>query len=111
LENKKKLRFENKLVSLVLSGKKYVTWRLFDDKNLQKGDNLELINSEISEKFSEAIIEEIREKKFKELNEEDFNGHEKFSSKEEMYKTYLGYYGEQFSPETIVKIIRFKLIK
>ena len=35
MENKKKLRFENKLVSLVLSGKKYVTWRLFDDKNLQ----------------------------------------------------------------------------
>ena len=111
MENKKKLRFENKLVYLVLSGEKYVTWRLFDDKNLQKGDNLELINSETSEKFSEAIIEEIREKQFLKLNEEDFNGHEKFSSKEEMHKTHKGYYGGQFSPETIVKIIRFKLIK
>lgn len=108
---KKKLKFENKLVSLILSGEKYVTWRFFDDKNLQKGDILELINSETSEKFAEAIIEETREKQFKDLNEEDFKGHEKFGSEEEMHQTYKRYYGEQVQSETIVKIIRFKLLK
>ncbi|MCR4283952.1 MAG: hypothetical protein NUV64_01355 [Parcubacteria group bacterium] len=44
-----------------------------------------------------------------ELEEADFDGHEKFSSEEEMYQTYRTYYGDKVGPDTIVKIIRFKL--
>lgn len=45
----------------------------------------------------------------KDLVDSDFDGHEKFSSEEEMYKTYRTYYGEKVGPDTFVKIIRFKL--
>ena len=38
------LKFKNELVSLISSGEKDSTWRLFDDKNLQEGDEVILVN-------------------------------------------------------------------
>ena len=46
----------------------------------------------------------------KELTKEDWEGHEKFKSDKEMYKTYSKYYGFEATPETNVKIIKFKLL-
>jgi hypothetical protein len=45
----------------------------------------------------------------RELSEADKEGHETFASNEEMYKTYSRYYQRTVTPETSVKIIRFKL--
>lgn len=61
------------------------------------------------EKFSEATIVGIREKTLKDVSDQDFDGHEKFESAEKMYETYRLYYGDKVTPETIVKIIQFKL--
>ncbi|MFA6495388.1 MAG: ASCH domain-containing protein [Candidatus Paceibacterota bacterium] len=105
----KTLKFKNHLVSLVLSGEKDVTWRLFDDKDLWPGDELELINKDTMEKFGEATILGIREKALKDIVDADFDGHEKFESTEKMLETYQSFYGDKVTPETIVKIIRFKL--
>lgn len=104
------LKFQKKLVELILSGKKNVTWRLFDDKNLQKGNEIDLINSDTGEKFARATITEVREKKLDEIVEQDFEGHEKYASKEEMYETYQKYYGDKVTPETMVKIIGFHIL-
>jgi hypothetical protein len=106
---RKTLKFRDCLVDLILTGKKNVTWRLFDDKNLQKGDLIDLINWNTKEKFGEATVVDIREKKLKEIEEGDFEGHEKFLNQEEMYSTYRNYYGKKVNGETIVKIITFKL--
>lgn len=105
----KTLKFKSHLVPLILSGEKTSTWRLFDDKDLQPGDNLELVNKDTMEKFSEATIVGIREKTLKDVSDQDFDGHEKFESAEKMYETYRLYYGDKVTPETIVKIIQFKL--
>ena len=107
--NKNSIKFREYLSKLVLNGEKNTTWRLFDDKNLSKGEEVDLINWNTKEKFGEAVLTEVWEKKMKDLEESDFDGHEKFSSDEEMYKTYRTYYGDKVSPETIVKIIRFRL--
>ena len=107
----KNLKFAPHLVPLVLSGEKTSTWRLFDDKALQAGDELTLINKDTGEEFAEATILSTREKKLGELEESDFTGHEKFESEEKMYEAYKTYYGDRVTPETIVKIINFKLKK
>lgn len=106
----KALKFRDHLVKLIVAGEKDVTWRLFDDKNISAGDQVDMINWNTGEKFGEADILEVREKPLGQLEENDFDGHEKFTSDEEMYKTYRLYYGDQVGPDTLVKIIRFKLV-
>ena len=106
---RKTIKFRDYLAKLVLEGKKDVTWRLFDDKDLSEGDEVDLINWNTKEKFGEAKLVKVWEKKMSELQDSDFDGHEKFSSEEEMYKTYRTYYGDRVGPDTVVKMIRFEL--
>jgi len=105
----KTLKFKEHLVPLILSGKKTVIWRIFDDKDLQAGDNVDLINADTKEIFGSAKLIEIKEKPFDEITDEDFDGYEKFESEEEMYETYKKYYGGKLNKDTTVKIIKFKL--
>ena len=109
MENKK-VKSRNHLAEMILSGEKTTTWRLFDDKDLSVGDKIDLINWNTTEKFGEAEILEVLEKSLNELEDSDFMGHEKFESTEQMYEIYKKYYGDEVTPETIVKIIRFKLL-
>ncbi len=106
----KTLKFAPYLVPLILSGEKVSTWRLFDDKNLSVRDQLEFINKETGEKFGEAEITAIKEKPLGDVEDSDYNGHEKFESKEEMIESYRKYYGDEVSLETSIKIIDFKLL-
>lgn len=106
----KTLKFMPHLVPLVISGEKTSTWRLFDEKDLQKNDNLLLINKATGEEFAKAIIIKVEEKKLKDLKENDFEGHEKFESEEKMYEAYKSYYGDKVTPETIIKMVDFSLI-
>lgn len=105
----KTLKFAPNLVSKVLDGEKTSTWRLFDDKDLRVGDELVLVNKETGEEFAKAVITKVREKKLKDLQDNDFEGHEKYESEEKMYETYRKYYGDKVNPDTIVKIIDFEL--
>lgn len=106
----KVVKFAPNLITLVLSGEKTCTWRLFDDKNLQVGDELSLVNKENGEEFAKAKIVAIREKQLGELADADFDGHERFESTEKMYETYRGYYGDRVTPKAIVKMVDFELI-
>jgi hypothetical protein len=103
------IKFRDYLVPLVLSKQKTSTWRLFDDKDLSVGDDIELREFGKDQSFGIAIITKVIEKPLGKLTNEDKVGHESFSSDEEMYKTYQTYYNTQVSPETIVKIIWFTL--
>ncbi len=105
----KTLKFKDNLVPLVLSGEKDSTWRLFDDKDLKVNDELLLINKDTLDQFGKASILFIREKRLGDLEDSDFNGHEKFESEEKMYESYRNYYGDRVTPDSIVKIIKFKL--
>ena len=106
----KTLKFMPYLVAPVLSGEKTSTWRLFDDKNLEKGDKLSLVNKSTSEKFAKAVITKVEEKKLKELEEDDFEGHEKYKDQADMLNHYKSYYGDKVSLDTIVKMVGFNLI-
>lgn len=106
----KKLHFEKKLVPLILSGEKVSTWRLWDDKNLTENDIVDFLESGTDNHFATGKITKIIEKPLGELTEEDNQGHEKFNSDEEMYKTYIRYYGKTVDKTTSVKLIWYELI-
>ena len=107
----KLLKFRNYLIPLVLSGQKNSTWRLFDEKKLSEGDNIELREYYKEESFAKAKITKVIEKPFRELSDADKEGHEKFADDNEMYETFSSYYKTPVGHETIVKIIWFKLLE
>jgi hypothetical protein len=106
----KTLKFAPDLVPLVTSGEKTATWRLFDDKDLQKDDHLIFINNETGKEFAKAVITEVHETELGKITEADYEGHEKFESKEKMFEAYRNYYGSKVKPSSILKIVRFKLL-
>ncbi len=109
-KNMKTLKFRQNLAEEVLSGRKTATWRLFDDKNLSVDDKVELLIWETKEKFADAEIANVKEKKLGDIVEADFIGHETFESREAMLKSYQSFYGDKVNWDTIVKMIDFKLL-
>jgi len=107
----KTLKFRRHLAEEIIAGSKTVTWRLFDDKDLKVGDKIELLYWETKEKFADAEIIEVREKRLEDIEEEDFEGHEKFENREEMLETYKKYCGDRVNWDTVVKIVKFKLLR
>jgi hypothetical protein len=107
----KTLKFRNHLVKEIQEGRKNVTWRLFDDKNLSVGDQLDLLDWESDKKFAEAKITEVREKELGQIEESDFEGHEKYSSREAMLQHYKEYYGDKVTLDTIIKIVNFEILR
>lgn len=104
----KQLKFSEPLPKLILENKKINTWRINDKKGIVKGDKLSLCyNNE--EEFAKATAVDVKETTFGNLTEKDKEGHEKFSTDKEMYQTYSGYYKMNVTPETKVKIIKFRL--
>jgi hypothetical protein len=106
----KTLKFRKNLADEILAGRKTATWRLFDDKDLQVGDQVELLIWETKERFADAEIVALKEKTLQDIKEEDFIGHEKFASREEMLENYQSFYGDRVNWNTLVKMLDFKLI-
>jgi hypothetical protein len=105
----KKLKFKKELADLILAGKKTSTWRLFDDKDLQIGDEVVFIVQETGEIFAHAVLGEIWGKEFGEMTAEDKDGHEDYKNIDEMLNAFSGYYKRPVTLKTTVKIIKFYL--
>src|SRR3989344_4510572 len=98
----KTLKFKPYLVDQILNGSKIVTWRLFDDKDLKVGDELDFLNSETGDRFADAKILEITEKKLGDMEGGDFEGHEKYQNEDDMLEHYRKYYGDKVNLDTMV---------
>ena len=110
--NVKKLRFYPSLPQKILNGEKDTTWRIGDEKNIQTGDEIRLLNPEEKDReFARAKVLWTKKTTFGRLSEEDREGHESFESEEEMYETYSGYYDTEVGPETEVKVVKFELVQ
>lgn len=105
----KSLKFKPHLADQIRAGIKVSTWRLFDDKDLQEGDLVDLYENGQDERFAQAEITKVIVKTLGSLEDSDWEGHERFGSEEEMYATYRQYYGPEVGPETEVKILWFTL--
>ncbi|MFA5946623.1 MAG: ASCH domain-containing protein [Patescibacteria group bacterium] len=109
----KTLKFAPNLVPLVLSGEKTSTWRLFDEKNLQVGDELIFIDKDTGKEFASARITAVREKRLGDITGEDeiSEGHERFKDADDRLRAYKKYYGDQVTEDTMVKMLKFEPIK
>ena len=109
----KKLKLDHELAGLVLRGEKTSTWRIFDDKDLSVGDRVVLIDKvdparpETWKNIGVATIHKVVQKRLGDIEEADFEGHEKFVSPEEMLATYQKYYGSDVTLDTPVKMLHF----
>lgn len=106
----KNIKFRPALIEPILKGEKHSTFRLFDDKNLQVGDIVELLNWETKESFAKAQLIKVYEKPLGHLSSEDFEGHKQYDSTEEMIESFRKYYGDAVTEETLAKVIQFKLL-
>ncbi len=105
----KQLKFSEPLPELILNGQKNSTWRINDEKGIAAGDKLSLCYNNCQE-FAKAEATHIKEMILENLTPADKEGHEEFSSDEEMYQIYSKYYKTKVTPKTRVKIIKFKLL-
>lgn len=108
------LKLEHKLAQLVKAGKRSSTWRMFDDKNISVGDEIELLDKVDPHDRSTwkpigiGKVSEVIEKRLGFLHETDLDGYEAYDSQEEMLKAFQGYYGPTVRLDTPVKIINFE---
>ena len=108
----KKIKFTDNLTNLIVQGKKISTWRLFDDKDLSEGDEVVLANKQSGEEFASAVIEKVIEKKLGEMDDVDWEGHERYESEEKMLADFKTFYPDKdVNLETMVKIINFRIVK
>jgi hypothetical protein len=107
----KTLKFRPNLARLILTREKTSTWRLFDDKELQSGDQVMFLNWETKQPFAKALLYDVFEKKLMDLNEEDRDGHEAYASMQDLLATLSVYYKTEVTMETHVKVIKFTLIE
>ncbi len=104
----KSLKFAPSLVKLILDGSKRTTWRLFDDKDLQIGDELSLVDASDGRAFAQARIVNVVQKSIRELTNADL-AENSYADREQVLTVNRKYYGETVSEDTIVKIIKFEL--
>lgn len=104
------LNFKPDLIDEILAGKKYNTWRIWPNRYVVVGEEVDLINSSTEKKFARARILEKCIKKFVDLTDYEKEGHEKFASEDAMYKTYGEYYKIPVDENTEITVIKFQLI-
>lgn len=104
----KTLKFASNLVPLIISGRKTSTWRLFDDKDIVAGDELEFVDRGNGSKFGTATVTTMSTKLMKDVSEADFiEGHERYESMDAFLSTFKSYYGDAVNWDTPVKMIKF----
>ncbi len=98
---------------LILEGKKTVTWRVNDEKNISVDDDVWIIdkvdkkNPDTWQVIGTARINEILAKRLGEVENDELGEGENYASKEEMVATFRKYYGRDINAKTAVKIIHF----
>ncbi len=106
----KTLKFAEPLPDLILSHEKNTTWRIEDEKYLSVNDIVSCLKKNDLLEFAKIKIISVKDTTFAHLSFEDKDGHEKFSSDDEMYKTYSMYYSMDVTPETELKVVKFQLL-
>ncbi len=104
----RKLRFVPHLVEMIVSGKKFTTWRINNERDISVNEVITFCDKD-GTPFAEARVLWLKTTTFASLTPEDWEGHEWFDNREEMYKLYSEVYGIEVTPATVLEIIRFKV--
>ncbi len=110
----KKLKLDHDVAQQVQSGQRTSTWRLFDDKDLSVNDQVLLVDKVDADDpntwttIGTATIDRVVQRRLGDISEQDMEGQESFTSRQQMLATYQRYYGSDVSWQTPVKIISFR---
>jgi len=110
------LKLDHKSATDVLAGSKTSTWRLYDDKDLSVNDDLELLDKvdpgdpQTWKVIGIAHVDSVVQKRLGEVQEADYQGHERYPSEDAMLDYFRRIYGQQVDLGTPIKIIRFTFI-
>lgn len=113
----KTLKLDHTLAEQVRKGTKRSTWRLYDDKDIQVNDEVELIdkvdsgNSASWERLALARVDTVVQKRLGDIRRADMEDHSQYASQEAMLKEFQRYYGPQVTADTPVKMIHFTLLQ
>jgi len=117
MDQYKQIKFERQLAEDILSGKKTSTFRFFDDKHIQVGDILRVVDKVEQDNpaswqfIGDIDVHEVVEKRVGELSASDWAGHETYESPEVFLDTFRYYYRRPIDKDTPVKIIHFNFVK
>src|SRR4051812_14925890 len=96
---------------LIREGKKTVTWRINDEKNISVGDDIWVIDK-VDKRYPDtwlaigtAKVTEILSKYLADVEDGELGEGEHYSSKQEMIEAFRKYYGPDINERTVVKII------
>lgn len=107
------LKFEHQQARQIASGKKWSTWRLFDDKDLSVGDEVEFIDKVQDDKpktwevIGLARINKVVEKRLYDISDDDMDGDEFYRSPDAAVRAFQRYYGPNVALSTPVKMVYF----
>jgi hypothetical protein len=104
--SRKPLIFAPPYPLILFTGGKIKTFKVTGAENYNVGDEISLCYPDLAE-FAQALIFQKYEKKFRDLTEEDWRGHERFASDEEMYKIYSAWGGFQVRPDTGLTVLGY----
>lgn len=107
----KTLKFIEDQIADIESGKQTTTWRLFDDKDLNVGDEIQFVNSNTANVFGYATINEIVIKRIIDLDEQDKQGHRVYENDLEILDAFRRFYGSEVTPKSIVKVVKYSFHK
>lgn len=107
----KTLKFITEQIADIESGKCTTTWRLFDDKDLNVGDQLQFVNSDNGSVFGYATINEIVVKRILDINEQDKLGHRVYENDQAMLDDFRRFYGPDVGPKSIIKVVKYSFTK
>lgn len=113
----KTIKLDHQLADDIRRGEKTSTWRMYDDKNITVNDEIELVdkvdpaNPATWISFGIARVDQVIEKRLEDIDDEDYQGHHKYASLDEMVAVFRAYYGSEVNEQTSIKIIHFTLQK
>jgi len=112
----KTLKFIHGLADDIRQGIKTTTWRINDNQNISVNDELELIDQVDKQDpktwtiIGVARVEAVLEKRFRDVGQQDLDGHRIFESQDEMLRAYSRYAEHDVTLDTPIKIIHFQLL-
>jgi ribonuclease HI len=107
----KTLKFIAEQIPEIEQGRQTKTWRLFDDKKLDVGDELQFVNSDNATVFGYGMVKEITIKRIKDLNEFDQEGHKKYENLELIVEGFKRFYGPNVTKDSIIKVVKYSFSK
>ena len=106
----KQLKFDHQNAQEIIAGKKTVTYRFNDDKAIEVGDRVELVDKTDTDEPNlwtvpgYIEIKTVSTEQLKDIKLKDLGGDSVFSDNDALLQMFQRYYGEHIKPSTLLKI-------